>query len=183
MLTATVSYKGQPMLYSLLSSHGLTYNNNMYTLELSNKAGGQLKVINSLENNTIELQFPQEVAMEDCQNIYNIISHIADHTEGSVHDSNAHIGYDEAGNKVFIYHGFSVWTDFIDKAKHKSLEGQKVAVYYGDDIIGEGILLTYKRKQVSSNKKEDVLSCTLVTTEGEQTFHGENMEIVPMTEW
>ncbi|WP_143521293.1 hypothetical protein, partial [Pseudomonas sp. 2995-1] len=77
------------MLYRSLSNHGFSYKDNIYSLDLNKKAGGKLKLINSLEDKKINFSFPQEVSMEDCQKIHNIIVEIAKLTDGIVDGSDA----------------------------------------------------------------------------------------------
>ncbi|UTR11139.1 hypothetical protein MM300_02065 [Evansella sp. LMS18] len=181
MLQVKISYSGEQMLYGILSALGFKYDNSRYSLKLSPKAGGPLVLTNHPADKEINLTFPEEVTMEDCIEINRIIEAIAGEIDGKVDDSEAHLGYDKDGNKKFIYHGFNSWAEFIDDARHKTLEGQKVAVKHGDEIMGEGILLTLDRAREGDKVK--VISCTLVTTSGEQSFYGDDLQILPVTTW
>ncbi|MCD8510191.1 MAG: hypothetical protein LRY73_10185 [Bacillus sp. (in: Bacteria)] len=84
--------------------------------------------------------------------------------------------------KVFIYQRFSHWSEYINEAKHKSLEGQKVAIHHGEEVLGEGMLLSYK-KVTDPASNSLFITCEIVTKEGEQSFFGENLEVIPQTQW
>ncbi|MDQ0255425.1 hypothetical protein J2S74_002807 [Evansella vedderi] len=181
MLTTEVIYKKDGMLNTLLQSFGFHLNNGEYSLALPTTKR-KLKLIPYQDKKTLKLTFPENVSMKDCQIIYEIIYTLSEELQGNVKDENALLGYDNAGQKVFIYHGFPNWSDYINEAKHKSLEGQMVSVSHGEEILGEGMLLTYDKKEDTSNGTI-FISCDILTKSGEQSFFGENIEVTPITQW
>ncbi|MBU9713252.1 hypothetical protein [Evansella tamaricis] len=183
MLSVIIKYTGEKMFFSYISTLGFSYDQNSYRLALSKRAGGPVVLTHQPELKKLILQFPKEVTMEDCKTINEIITSITNEIKGDVDDQGAHIGYDKHGKEIYIYHGFYKWSDFINKAKHRSLEGHKVSVLHGENELGEGILLTYERRKISNDQRGDIVSCTLITKEGEQSFYGEAIEVIPITQW
>ncbi|SDZ01464.1 hypothetical protein SAMN05421736_10585 [Evansella caseinilytica] len=182
MLKVTITYTSPKMLYGHFSSLGFRYENNSYTLLSATRRDPLVTVTHLPDQKKVILAFPEDVTMEECEKIHNLIASTHSFMNGRLDDETAHIGYDERGKKVFIYRGFKAWFEYISAAKHKSMEGQLVAVFHGDERLGEGILLTYHKEAATGNGNAEnapAVSCTIVTTTGEQRFFGDNLSLVP----
>ena len=181
MLKVTINYSGKKMLYQCLTTLNFKFENSEYNLGLSLRAGGPLRLFHEPAKNRIQLTFPNEVTMEDCVKINGVINTLSKTIDGDVDDSKAHLGYDKNSNKIYIFNGFHNWAEFIDEAKHKSMEGQKVAIKHGGNTLGEGIMLTFNKSSSDNNSK--ITNCTLITKSGEQSFYGDDLKVLPITSW
>ncbi|ADU31179.1 hypothetical protein [Evansella cellulosilytica] len=177
MLSVKITYKKEPNLHEFLEDLGFKNKNGIFVKKLSKISRKELK--GQLDKDLLVLTFPENVTMDDCEQIYGLIKSIDDNLDCHIDDAKAHLGYDSEGNKVNVYHGFPSWTKYINKAKHRSLEGQRVVIFHGEEELGHGILLTYE-EVVSDDHKIKSISCTLLTTSGEQSFFGEDLHLEPL---
>ncbi|UCZ51976.1 hypothetical protein LGQ02_14095 [Bacillus shivajii] len=182
MLNATITYKDKIHFYETIAPLNCKFDGTNYFKQLSNQSTRKITISHDEESHKILFSLPNEVSFEECQKANTIIRFIADNVQGEIDDERAQLGYDEEGKPVYIYHRFEHWVEFIDEAKHRSLEGQKVAVLHGKEILGEGLLLTFKKEQPIDDSSQPVISCTLLTTDGEESFYGE-LKVEPITQW
>lgn len=182
LLKTYISYNVQENLEEYLKDLGFIYKNEEYTLSLAKGTRKWLTIQHEEYLKRMTLSFPENVTMDDCHKIHVMIRQFVKDLDAVVDDTQAHLGYDEAENKVYIYHRFQSWAAYISKAKHRSLEGQRVAVFHGNEELGHGILLTYEevKSDDPSLLNKGTISCTLLTSSGEQSFFGEDLHLEPM---
>ncbi|MFA9555838.1 hypothetical protein ACERII_00825 [Evansella sp. AB-rgal1] len=176
MLKTKITYHENRLIPEFLKKLGFSTLNSEYKFPLSIRQGHSLVLQENQSLNEVVLSFPNYVSMEECSQIHNLIHEIVVHVNGKVDDTAALLGYDEYGQKVYIYHGFKQWKEYIEEAKFHSLEGQNVEVYHGDELLGRGLLLSYKKERV--DEENTYITCTVISTTGEQYFMGENLRIV-----
>ncbi|MDG5789159.1 hypothetical protein QA612_17005 [Evansella sp. AB-P1] len=174
MLQTKITYKDYKEINDLLLEEGFIRKDNYFLLPLPSHPKIQLKVEHHATEQYLQLLFPDNVTMDDCEAVNKVIQNLSKYLDGDIDDSKGQLGYDENGDKVFIYHGFDQWKDYIENAKHHSLEGQHVNVFHGDELLGRGILLTYNQERTH----KQTTTCTLLTTTGEQYFVGDNLKII-----
>lgn len=117
------------------------------------------------------------------EQIHNAILTFAKETVGSIDDSSSKLGYLDNGEPAFIINNWSKWTEMLNKAKYKTLEGQMVRVIdVNGNELGNGMLVDYKFKE-SVNLTSVISECTLITLLGERKYQGDVLIIEPTGQW
>jgi hypothetical protein len=184
MLSANIYY--QPFdgdIENIIRTIGMRKKESKYYM-ISFKSEQEIAVLTiQPEEEKLQITFPGNLSFEEYESIHNAIIQITDLCNGEVDDSQSLIGYLESGEKVNIVKNWDEWSLFINKAKYKTLEGQKVRLL--DEKNGElasGLLVEYK---FDSNRKDSfwITECTLITSFGERRFSGERLSIEPTDRW
>ncbi|EIJ82219.1 hypothetical protein PB1_04775 [Bacillus methanolicus PB1] len=177
MLTASIAYQIQSHLHEIFSTISGVATENGWKIQL--KGNNYLYVIHEINEQKIVFSFSKNLSFEEYQQIHHIIISLQQHIKGTIDVSNSLLGYLPDGRGAYIITNWNKWSHFILTAKLKSLEGHKVIVYNGKGKeLGNGLLLDYKL-----DKSPCVYECTLITTFGEQIFHGEYLVIEPTNKW
>ncbi|WP_102345078.1 hypothetical protein [Bacillus sp. Marseille-P3661] len=122
------------------------------------------------EDSKIKFEYGGNLTMDQYEIIHNSILYVNELVEGKIDDSNSLLGYLENGEGAYVVTNWNEWYTFLHKAKFKTMEGQKVKVLDEDGVeIGTGLLMDYKLASDSSDSFI-VTECTLITTDGEETF-------------
>lgn len=182
MLSVQISYPNQINIEEILIKAGFKKTSQTYILETSSQK--ELARGNHEENmNNLTITFPKNLALEEYKQIHKAISSIANQSVCTVDDSNSQLGYLQNGEVAYILTNWSQWIYFLERARHRSMEGQKVRVLNENGFeIGNGILTEY----TITDSLEDgfqIEKCTLITTFGESSFLGPNIKIEPTGEW
>ena len=184
MLSANIYY--QPFdddIENIIRTLGLKKKaSNHYTI--SSKSEKEIAVLTIMPEETqLHYTFSGNLSFEEYETIHNTMIHITDLCNGEVDDSQSLIGYLENGEKVNIVKNWDEWSLFINKAKYKTLEGQKIRLL--DDKNSElasGLLVDYKF-ELNRTQSFCITECTLITSFGERKFSGEQLLIEPTDRW
>lgn len=180
MLTANIQDMGTYDMDSLFQTLGLLKQDSHYVLMTPDRK--ELAKINQLDSK-IEFSFPKSLNMEEYAQIHRLIIRIHEKAGGTIEDSNSLLGYLQNGEEARIVTNWEAWVGFLQGARHKSMQGQKVRIMDEKGMeIGNGLLLDYETNDESGSPFA-VKSCTLVTSFGERTFTGQNLKIEPTGEW
>lgn len=128
----------------------------------------------------IRLTFAGDLSFEDYELIHHAAVLLAEGLEAEVDDSRALMGYLENGEAARLFHEWKKWKAYLLKAKHGSMEGQKVEVVK-EDGSWKGILLEYTDKTVDD--EHIVTECVLLGTDGEIRVQGKKLEVIPTGEF
>ncbi|OIJ10461.1 hypothetical protein BKP37_18155 [Anaerobacillus alkalilacustris] len=181
MLEVILTYKGFQPIFETLRGLQFKYNEGVYVLD-EQTTNYTATIINDTSNDQLKLQFSKELSFEQYKHLHKIIKIIVESIQAKVDDHQALMGYLDNGNEAYIYHGWSAWVQFLEGAKHVSMEGQKVQVYENQLLLGEGILVE-STKAESTNDDFYITECKLITHNGEQTFTGEQLKIIAIGEF
>lgn len=117
--------------------------------------------------------FDQE-KMEHFQEIHTLLAEIIQLSEATYDDHKAFLGYLEDGSKTYILTNWHKWLDYLNEAKHISMQGQLVKLFSQEyKLLSEGLLLSFE----NNNTPFTVTACTLITANGEQFFQGDSLII------
>ncbi|GGF25951.1 hypothetical protein GCM10010954_26140 [Halobacillus andaensis] len=119
---------------------------------------------------------PEDLELAEFQMIHDALSSLSEVLKTSIDDSQAFMGYLENGETAFLIKRWHRWKDFLLRARHRSLKGQKVEVR---EV--RGILLEYTEEE--SSPHFEVKECVILTTFGEQKVTGKNLQIEPTGEF
>lgn len=181
MLQVTFNYSGEQLIFETLRTLQFKYVDGNY--ELNDQTNRYTATIeNDSSNQKLLLFFSQELSFDQYKCLHKLINSIATKFDAEVDDHLALMGYLEDGSKAYIYHGWKEWQFFLEKAKHVSMEGQKVQVYNEQLLVGEGILVDTITDEVCTEEFR-VIQCTIVSKSGENTIMGENLKIIPTGEF
>lgn len=182
MLQVTLNYSGEQPIFETLRDLHFKYINGSYILNDKNLMYN-LEINNNAKDKKLIMQFSKELSFDHYKQIHKIIKIITEKIEViGVDDSLASMGYLENGEEAFIYHGWSSWVQFLESAKHVSMEGQKVQVYNEQLLVAEGILIEANKDEVA-NEDFRIVQCTVITKQGEKSIMGENLRIIPTGEF
>lgn len=131
---------------------------------------------------TLAIQYGEALSFKEYELLHHLILSINASINGEIDDSKSLLGYLENGEPAYIITNWDSWTTFLNKAKHVSMEGQKVKVYNEVGLeVGSGLLVGYDSDR--TNQKQFIItSCTLVTLFGERTYTGKQLTIEPTGE-
>lgn len=186
MLSTTIFYKEKLglNLKEIFNSHKLVQNSDHSFSYISTENKSELVVatISPIKNTAI-FTFGGNLSFKEYEQVHNLITTISQEIKGVIDDSNSLLGYLENGEPAYIVKNWNSWTIFLNRAKHISMEGQKVRILNEDgNEIATGLLVGYE-VDPSSEAQFSISSCTLVTTFGERTFSGSQLSIEPTGEW
>ncbi|WP_096199002.1 hypothetical protein [Bacillus sp. FJAT-45350] len=173
MLKVNITYISAEEAITYLESIATKVENDTYIIPLHPK--GDFTVTNYKKEQMFTIIFSNELEFEQLEQINLVIQQIGAHCKnGLIDDSKAFVGYLDDGESAYIIKRFGEWRRFILEAKHKSMEGQKVAVYDNQNELGTGLLLGYSLKEgIDFN----VHKVTLLTASGEQTYDGTHLTV------
>lgn len=181
MLTVHISYSDKSKLEESLLKSGFKKTANSFILETTSQK--ELARTQGDENNTLTITFPKSLSLDEYRQIHEAISFVAEHGDVSVDDQGSQLGYLQNGEEAYILTNWNEWVLFLEKARHKSMEGQKVRVLTDNGFeLGNGILSEYTLND-SLEKGFEIEKCILITTIGERTFRGPNIKLEPTGEW
>ncbi|MCT8140420.1 hypothetical protein H1D32_23610 [Anaerobacillus sp. CMMVII] len=179
MLHVTFLYDGNQPVFETLRRLKFKYENNIYVLtELGYKA----TINHDSTAKKLHLTFSKELSFEQYKHLHKMIKSIAENIHATVDDHLALMGYLEDGNEAYIYHGWNKWMQFLEGAKHVSMEGQKVQVFNETQLLAEGILLELEKDEDTIDEFK-IIKCTIITKTGEKTLTGEHLRIIPTGEF
>lgn len=176
MLKVIFSYTGEPPIFETLRALDFKYNEGIYVLK-NDKKGLFASITNKPKMKQLSLEFSGELSFEQYKELHLIVSTIATKIQADVNDEAAFMGYLDDGSEVFIYNNWGNWLQFIEGAKHVSMEGQKVQLFNGKELLEEGILIEAVKDKSSQNEFR-LLKCTIITKNGEKTIRGDNLKVV-----
>lgn len=180
MLTANIQFTGTYDLDSIFQSLGLLKQGSQYVLITPDRK--ELAKISQLDSK-LEFSFPPNLSMEEYAQIHRVLVQIHEKIGGTIEDSNSLLGYLQNGEEARIVTNWEAWVAFLQGARHKTMQGQKVRIIDEKGMeIGTGLLLDYETND-KSGSPFSVSSCTLVTSFGERRFTGQNLKIEPTGEW
>ncbi|PTL38756.1 hypothetical protein [Alkalicoccus saliphilus] len=128
----------------------------------------------------IRLKFSGDLSFEDYEAVHGASVLLAEGLKAEVDDSGALMGYLESGEKACLYHQWKKWKAYLLKAKHRSMEGQKVEVSK-ESGTWSGLLMEYTDKIV--NDEHIVTECVLLSTDGEVRVQGNRLAVKPTGEF
>ncbi|WP_209125235.1 hypothetical protein [Alkalihalobacillus sp. BA299] len=179
MLSVTISY--QQMAPMNVTIDGSIVNHLTEELQIKLHQLYELKIIHNRKEKYWVLSFPAESNLIELDRIHQLIEQLLDHCEGpSINDSSAFIGYLPDGGKAYIYDRYKEWREFILKAKHRSMEGQKVEVFSGIEKLADGILIDY---ELENDKPFLLKNVTLLTRFGEKVLTASDLSITATGEF
>ncbi|PYZ93532.1 hypothetical protein CR194_10205 [Salipaludibacillus keqinensis] len=181
MLNVQLTYERDGGLYPVLTKFGFDFHTDHYQKKL-NSDSFLVKAVNRSESNVLELYCKDEVSFDGCKEFHHLIVHLAKALEASINDEEAMLGYDSLGNPAHLVTNFQSWSHFLDQAKHRSMEGYTVEVYDGKRLLGRGIMV---QADLATGDEQPVTKtpyCTIISAEGEETFLGDHLKIIPVVE-
>lgn len=181
MLKIRMHYAKEDGIFPILSNYGFKLKDNYYIKEL--KADSFIvKAIHFNDTKIIELSCNDEISFDGCKELHETIIQVAEKLSATIDDQEAMLGYDAQGKQAYLINGFQSWSEFLHQAGHRSLEGHKVECFDGDVLLGRGIFL---RSDIATKDAEDnpkIPSCTIISSEGEETFLGDQLKIIPVSD-
>ncbi len=182
MLTANIHFTDTFDTDTTFRSLGLIRQDSQYVLITPDQK--ELAKIKLLENESnIEFTFPPNLNMDQYAEIHRMIVQIHEKVGGTIEDSKSLLGYLRNGQEACIVTNWDAWVAFLQGARHKSLEGQKVRIIDEKGMeLGSGLLMDYDTNNEEASPFA-IKSCTLVTSFGERKFSGSNLKIEPTGEW
>ncbi|WP_078546424.1 hypothetical protein [Litchfieldia alkalitelluris] len=181
MLSALIKYEKEIEPLSLLSldKDNLKHHGNKIIILYKNKEISTL----TIKHNEVFVSFSGNLSFDEFSIINKVINRILSINEAYIDDKNSLLGYLQDGTHAYIYTNWSSWVFFINEAKFKTLEGNKVIVKNNQEQeLGSGLLIDYTF-EVCSSSLITFNRCTLITTLGERTFTGSQLTIVPTDRW
>ncbi|MFT4414062.1 hypothetical protein ACLM5H_09395 [Fredinandcohnia humi] len=152
-----------------------------YLLLFNNKELARISL--SSLTREIFITFSGSFNLAQYERIHNVILFISKEVDGTIDDSESRLGYLENGEPAYIVNKWSQWTELLNTAKYKTLEGQMVRVMDQTcNELGTGMLVEYKFS-TSLNQTSVITECTLITLLGERHYVGETLYIEPTGQW
>lgn len=179
MLQVTFSYEGEQPIFEIVRKLQFNYDQGIYVLR---GADFTATISHDPTTKSLVLLFSKELSFDQYKQLHIIIASLLENIGGIVDDQLAFMGYLENGKEAYIFHGWSEWVLFLEKAKHVSMEGQKVQVYDNQLLIEEGILVATVT-DLSDQKIFQILQCTIITKTGEMMVTGKHLKIIPTGEF
>ncbi|MFS0863221.1 hypothetical protein [Fredinandcohnia sp. 179-A 10B2 NHS] len=131
----------------------------------------------------VTFSYDGSLKFSEYEQIHNAILTFSQETDGSIDDSGSKLGFLDNGEPAYIITNWSKWTEMLNKAKYKTLEGQMVRVVdKSGNELGNGMLVDYKFKE-SVNLTSVISECTLITLLGERKYQGDVLFIEPTGQW
>lgn len=181
MLKVFLRYKGEQPIFETLRLLSFKYNNGIYRFSSTTK-DYTISVLNNASNEELEVSFSGELSFDQYKEIHAIINKLATELHAIIDDHQAFMGYLKDGEKAFLIHNWNEWMYLLEKAKHTSMEGQKVQVYQNQLLIGEGILLNSTYNKSIPNEFQ-IIECSIISKDGEKVFSGNGLRIVATGEF
>ncbi|WP_216831319.1 hypothetical protein [Alkalihalobacterium elongatum] len=179
MLNVTIYYKELNPMNVTINGYVLRHSTDQLQIKFNHIHA--LNIVHHPKEGCWILSFPPELNLVEFEKIHELIEQLLLHCrEPKLDDQRAFIGYLPDGGKAFIYNQFIQWREFILKAKHRSMEGQKVEIFNGDEKLADGILVDYV---LDDEKAFQIKSITLLTRFGEKVFTHNNMSIAATGEF
>jgi len=181
MLSATILVEDSINVPVALEAIGISPTNNK--MGIYSQKGKELATIKHYnKNHTVELRFSGNLRLEEYEIIHNAIITLASATSGKIDDTNSLLGYLGNAEPAYIVTNWVKWTLFLNEAKYKTLEGQKVKLLdVNNEELASGILVDYQYEII--NDTFSITECTLITTFGERKYTGDKLKIEPTDRW
>ncbi|WP_416151274.1 hypothetical protein ACM26V_09990 [Salipaludibacillus sp. HK11] len=181
MLKVRLNYKKEDGIFPILSNYGFKLNEDHYIKKL-NADSFIVKVTHSNDTKTIEITCKDEVSFDGCKELHHTITQVAEKLSANIDDQEAMLGYNAQGLPAYLINGFQSWCEFLEQAGHRSLEGHKVECFDGNVLLGRGLFLKSDIATKDALDKPKIPSCTIITSEGEETFLGDQLKINPIAD-
>ncbi|MFV8829878.1 hypothetical protein [Alkalihalobacterium sp. APHAB7] len=179
MLSVTISYEHLEPLSITINGSILRDSTEHFQSKINHIH--ELKIVHHLKEKCWFLSFPPELNLAELEKIHELIEQLLLHSaESTLDDTQAFIGYLPDGSQAFISHRFKEWREFILKAKHRSMEGQKVEIFSENEKLADGILVDY---ELADGQTFEIKSITLLTRFGEKVFSQSKMSIAATGEF
>ncbi|GAA3320196.1 hypothetical protein GCM10020331_030200 [Ectobacillus funiculus] len=116
--------------------------------------------------------FPKKLSYAQYALIHRFLIILAEKINGRIFDKGSMLGYLQDGTPAYIVTNWDEWSRFFYmRKKLHSSQGEYVHVYANSELLESGILLEYEMSK--EGEAFAITSCTLLTSEGETTLHGE----------
>lgn len=183
MYHATIYYDSKESIQPQLEKFGLE-NKKKNDFLIENREGKEIASLTLNEqHHSMDLYFSKNLLFEDYAIIHGKLSIILNECHGSIHDEDALLGYLVDGSPAYIYTNWELWASFINVAKFRSLEGNKVNVVNSqNEELASGLLVGYKFKD-NNPGLSSIVECTIITLFGEKKYTGEHLMIQPAERW
>ena len=123
------------------------------------------------ETREIAVSFSEKLSYAQYAVIHRFLVMLAEKINGRVFDKGSMLGYLQDGTPAYIVTNWDEWSRFLHEKKLHSSQGEYVHVYADGELLDSGILLDYEMSK--EGEAFAITSCTLLTSEGEATLHGE----------
>ncbi|QHE53825.1 hypothetical protein [Pontibacillus sp. HMF3514] len=162
----------------ILKSKGFQENNG----DMVYKPNKQEQITVSLNeaNQKLTLMFSPQLNLEQFSTIHQKIMELIQFFGTHYDDSNSLLGYLKDGEGAYIITNWSKWYKFLQDARLKTLEGQKVRILdQKENELGSGMFVDYKR----DTEHLTIIECSIITLFGEKSYSGTDLKIEPTNEW
>lgn len=184
MLSTTILYNEDKanIINEVLLDHQF-FNKADYSFSYRTENFKELAIaINEEATTTLTIRYDGTLSFKEYELLHHLILSVNATIDGKIDDSKSLLGYLENGEPAYIITNWDNWTAFLNRAKHVSMEGQKVKVLNEVGLeVGSGLLVGYESDQTNQDQFI-ITSCTLVTLFGERTYTGKQLIIEPTGE-
>lgn len=182
MLTAIISYKGHYNIDNILVNQiGLKKTGSSYTFIHNNQKLASVQ--HDEGGKKLSFSFSPGLKMNQYENIHFAILQTVDAVNGSIEDSGSLLGYLQNGEGAYIVSNWNEWALFLQKARLKSLEGQKVSIFDETDAeLASGLLTDYVL-EINDEGYYRISECTVITLVGEKKYTSASLKVEPTNEW
>ena len=123
------------------------------------------------ETKEVSVSFSEKLSYAQYALIHRFLVILAEKINGRIFDKGSMLGYLQDGTPAYIVTNWDDWSRFLHEKKLHSSQGEYVHVYANSELLESGILLEYEMSK--EGEAFAITSCTLLTSEGETTLHGE----------
>ncbi|MFX3623722.1 MAG: hypothetical protein ACE3JP_06740 [Ectobacillus sp.] len=123
----------------------------------------------------IMVSFSEKLSYPQYDVVHRFLVALSERVNGRIYDKGALLGYLKDGTPAYIVTNWDEWSRFLHGEKLKASQGEYVHVYAGGELLDSGILLEYE--VTGEGETFAIISCTLITSEGEQTFYGDSLTL------
>lgn len=181
MLHVLLNYHWESGISPILFNYGFLFREDRYVKKLTSDSI-TVEATHDNEKKVLNVFCESEISFDGCKELHGLLKHLAIDLSAGIEDTNAMLGYDNTGKPAYLYHGFHQWSTFLDEAKYRSLEGFTVQIFDGKALLGEGMLIHANIPQENKSGRLETPSCSIISTEGEEIFFGNQLSIVPVTD-
>ncbi|MCP8967540.1 hypothetical protein [Ectobacillus ponti] len=121
------------------------------------------------------ISFSERLTYNQYTAIHQFLLTAAKALEGRIHDKGAMLGYLMDSTPAYIVTNWDAWSRMLHEKKLHSAKGEYVHIYKEGELLESGILLEYEFSP--ANTPFALVSCTLITSEGEQTVYGDHLTL------
>lgn len=123
------------------------------------------------QSKEIIISFSEKLSYEQYASIHRFLILLAKQVNGRIFDKGCLLGYLKDGTPAYIVTNWNEWSRFLHEEKLKAAQGEYVHAYANGELLDSGILLEYELN--AEGETFAVRSCTLLTSDGEQTIYGD----------